>query len=180
MKRNQVLHKQREHNILIVLFLYFSVLSRSLYPSVLYLMTVHRFLILDFRIYSIIPFELIMYPSNACGNYSFGLLRMLRLSCTAIAYKLLILQFITFDIVASINTVMSHAAQRGTMANSVVKSTRAIHRWNPHHKQLDVDSRGARLLLVFAKFCEPPTSCGQRKGAAKFETSSRIEWEFRT
>lgn len=85
---------------------------------------------------------------------------MLQLSCAAAAYKLLILQFITFDIVASINTAASHTTRRGTMANGVVKSVRAIHRWNLHHKQLDVDSREARLLSVFNKILhsEPSTN----------------------
>lgn len=53
---------------------------------------------------------LIMCSFNAYSNYGFGLLQLLQLSCTMAAYKLLILQFITFDIVASINTLASHAA----------------------------------------------------------------------
>lgn len=68
-----------------------------------------------------------MCPFNVYSNYGFGLLRMLQLSCTTAVYKLLILQFITFDIIASINTAASHAARRGTMTNGVIKSARAIH-----------------------------------------------------
>lgn len=84
-----------------------------------------------------------MTSQRIYNNYSFGLLQMLQLSRATVAYKLLMLQFITFDIAASINTVASHAARCGTMVNGVVKSVRAINRGNLYCKQLDVDSRGA-------------------------------------